>query len=204
MVLYGDSRAAMWLPAFESIATASHWKLVLLNKDDCPAEPITFNNVCDQWHIWATHWINTHDPSLVVISQLSAYQRPPSPTHWQTGLAALFASIKVPSLRTVYLCGTPDVAKGTPQCLSTHVANVQHCASPVQQAVPLYNPIERAASQAAGVDYIDPTPWFCTTICSPIIGNHVVYIDGFHITATWAKYLWLVLSDALGISTRHG
>jgi peptidoglycan/LPS O-acetylase OafA/YrhL len=213
MVVYGDSRAAMWLPAFESIARASRWKLVLLSKDGCPAEPVRYFTLCDEWHTWATKWINAHDPSLLVISQSSDYKRQGSnggspkvfsPDEWMHGLAALFASIKVPNLRTVYLGGTPDLALSTPECLAAHLTDVQHCASLVQRALPPYNSVEKAAVHAAGVDYIDPIPWFCTQICSPIIGNHVVYIDGFHITATWAEYLWFVLADSLGIPLQLG
>jgi peptidoglycan/LPS O-acetylase OafA/YrhL len=212
MVVYGDSRAAMWLPAFESIATAGHWKLVLLSKVFCPAEPVRLYAACDLWHIWATRWINTHKPSLLVISQLSAYQRPGSSSRspegfsaaaWQQGLTALFASITVPNLKMVYLGGTPGLGKPTPQCLATHLTDVQQCGLSVGHAVPAYNPVEQTAARAAGISYINPIPWFCTNVCSPIIGNHVVYTDGFHITATWATYLWLVLADALGIPIHH-
>ena len=38
VVLYGDSHANMWLPAFEPIARAHHWKLVLFTKPGCPPE----------------------------------------------------------------------------------------------------------------------------------------------------------------------
>jgi peptidoglycan/LPS O-acetylase OafA/YrhL len=217
MVVYGDSLAAMWLPAFETIATSAHLKLVLLSKDFCPAEPVTIYNArvpstvdtpCEQWHVWATRWINEHDPAVLVISQYSGYERPGSggqppqgfsAAQWQDGLAALFASVDVPNLQTIYLGGTPAFAQSTPQCLAAHLTDVQYCGSPVEHAVPLYKPIEQAAAHAAGVEYIDPTPWFCTEVCSPIIENHLVYLDGLHITATWAEYLWHVLADAVDI-----
>ena len=37
MVLYGDSHALMWIPAFDAIAKAEHWRLVVLGKLGCPA-----------------------------------------------------------------------------------------------------------------------------------------------------------------------
>ena len=75
MVVYGDSHAAMWLPAFNWIATTDHWRLVVLSKPYCPAVALTIANppelgsanspdtVCDHWHTWATSWINAHRPS---------------------------------------------------------------------------------------------------------------------------------------------
>lgn len=44
MVLYGDSHALMWLPAFVAIAQAAHWRLIVLGKSDCPAGIVTVAN----------------------------------------------------------------------------------------------------------------------------------------------------------------
>ena len=38
MVVYGDSYALMWLPAFDNIARTAHLRLVILAKPACPAE----------------------------------------------------------------------------------------------------------------------------------------------------------------------
>ena len=220
MVLYGDSRAQMWLPAFEFIAQSAHWKLVLLNKDYCPAEPVSIyagspsgtNTTCDQWHRWATRWINIHHPSLLVISQFDSYYQPAlagqpldsfSPAQWKQGLAALFASIKVPGARMIYLGGTPALPQPPPQCLAEHASNIRDCMSTAQRAISRFTPIERSVSQASGAEYIDPTPWFCSTVCSPVIGHYEVYVDALHITATWANYLRFVLADAIGIAVPH-
>jgi hypothetical protein len=60
-----------------------------------------------------------------------------------------------------------------------------------------YNRAEMAAAHAAGVPYIDPTPWFCSTDCSPIIGPFDVYFDKLHITSAYGEYLSTVLGQAL-------
>lgn len=126
-----------------------------------------------------------------------------SPAQWEKGLSALFASIRVPNLRTVYLGGTPDFLQLPTQCLAEHVADLQACSLPVRIAVPPLNQAERAPALSAGVDYIDPIPWFCSNVCSPVIGDHEVYLDHIHITATWALYLRLVLANAVGIPMPH-
>ena len=90
MVIYGDSHALMWIPPFEAIAKAEHWRLVVLAKYGCPATRVTIagspgfgeppgpDAACDSWHSWATNWINQHNPSLLVFSQADNIYGPPS------------------------------------------------------------------------------------------------------------------------------
>ena len=112
MIVYGDSHAIMWLPAFDAIARAAHWRLVVIGAYFCPAELVTVANPpqsgrqgspyleCNRWHSWVVDEINRMDPSLVVISQES-YYRPPTidgkqalsftRAQWQAGLKGLRA-----------------------------------------------------------------------------------------------------------------
>jgi len=220
MVVYGDSHALMWLPAFEAIASAADWGLVMLAKSYCPAEPVTIVNwptwsdpggpdlAYDQWHRWAVHWINTHKPGLLVITQENNYLAPnpsgslPAATfsdaRWKKGLHQRFASIHVPDMREVLLGNTPFLLPGGLSCAAAHSENVQVCTEFSRYAVQPFNPVEQATALAAGVEYADPTPWFCSTTCTDIIDHYLVYWDNSHITATWSKYLENVLARALG------
>jgi hypothetical protein len=56
-----------------------------------------------------------------------------------------------------------------------------------------------------GVDYINTIPWFCSKVCTVVIGSYIVYenTDTNHITATWAKFLRVVLADALHLPSPH-
>jgi len=215
MVVYGDSHILMWLPAFEAIARAADWKLDVLGRLYCPAEPVTIVSftgwtpygVCDQWHRWAVQWINAHKPNLLVISQANNYFRPSvngappiyfSVPQWRNGLAALFNSIHVPGLREVLLGNDPILAQGPTTCLSAHPNDVQVCSTPTPVAVNSLNQVDRSTALAAGVSYVDPIPWFCSTVCTSIIDRYLVYFDTDHITATWSKYLENVLARALG------
>jgi hypothetical protein len=223
MVVYGDSHAAMWLPAFQWIATAAHWRLVVLSKPYCPAIPITIadppklgspnspDTVCDQWHSWATSWINTHHPQLLVVTQEDIY-KVPVPTSssprwayladWRTGLNGLFASLTDTEMRTVILGDTPVLPRPGPQCLAANEADVQACSAPVASAVQFSNGVENATAARLGIQYIDPIPWFCSSVCTAVIGHFNVYLDGVHINATWATYLEVVLGQALGLIYR--
>jgi len=224
MVAYGDSHILMWLPALDYVARQSHWRLVVLGKPYCPAGLVTPTNppgwgpvggpyaVCDQWHQWAVSTIDRLHPDLLIVSQLSPYvgprsadgvQNEVSPGQAARGLLALFRSVRGAGIRKVVLGDIPQVstAEPPPACLSAHPDDVQACsrsAAPVAGAVERqYDDAEHLAAVGAGGRYIDTTPWFCSSVCTSVIGRYVVYMDAFHITATYATYLALVLGDAL-------
>ena len=59
---------------------------------------------------------------------------------------------------------------------------------------------EKATAKAAGATYVDTTPWFCSDVCAPIIGDMVVYQNEYHITAVYARHLSGVVASAVGMS----
>jgi peptidoglycan/LPS O-acetylase OafA/YrhL len=223
MVAYGDSHVLMWLPALDYVATRSHWRLIVLGKPYCPAGLVTPANppgwgsvggpyaVCDQWHRWAISTIDRLHPNLLIVSQLSPYLAPTPSDGIQTeisadqsgrGLLALFRSIHGTGLQKVVLGDIPRVSRSQPPpaCLSAHPDSVQACStakSITGSTEQQYDNDERLAALGAGGRYIDTIPWFCSSVCTSVIGRYVVYMDAVHITATYAKYLALVLDEAL-------
>lgn len=219
MVLYGDSHALMWIPAFEYIADIEHWQLVVLGKYGCPAtvvsiasdpslgEPVGSDRPCAQWHTWATAWIDRHRPSLLVISQADNYDAPAAPggtakpltaAQWRQGLDRLFTSFHVPGMRVALLGTSPLLARRGPKCLAAHPDDVQFCSSPASVAVsPLY-PVDRSVAADQHVQFVDTSPWFCTTVCTAVIGSYEVYdTTGAHVSGAWVSYLRRVLLHAL-------
>ena len=49
-----------------------------------------------------------------------------------------------------------------------------------------YHLAEAAAVESFGGRYIDPTPWFCSKSCTPVIGNYDVYSDHWHLMGPYA------------------
>jgi peptidoglycan/LPS O-acetylase OafA/YrhL len=217
MVVYGDSRALMWILPFEAIAKAQHWRLVILGKYGCPAAPVTIAGWtkygeapgpdirCDEWHTWATNWIDEHRPNLLVFSQEDFYSptleggKPFTASQWKHGLDDLFSSFKAPNMRMVLLGTTPTLAEAGPLCLAEHPQDVQACSQPVRLAVPSLSQVDRKTALADHVEYINTIPWFCSRICTPVIGNYEIYDStDVHISSPWAWYLQRVLGRALG------
>jgi peptidoglycan/LPS O-acetylase OafA/YrhL len=220
LVLYGDSHALMWLPAFAEIADQAHWRLVVVASFYCPAELVTVgnpaqfgppgtpNSQCEQFHARAIPLINSLRPDMIVISQSSLYGSaatkttsagPFSPTDWASGLTDLLGSIKIAPERKVFLGDTPLLPTDPSSCLSAHGGDVQACSSPVNTTASGLMPVEQKTVTAAGARYIDPTPWFCSHICTAIVDHYGVYRDRFHMTGTYALYLERVLGAALDL-----
>ena len=223
MVVYGDSHALQWLPAFAYIANAAHWKLIMLGKFYCPAGLVTIVNLptwsdpsgpdssCDQWHTWAVREINKLQPNLLVVTQDNSYAAPASTraatrqfslAQWKTGLSSLFRSIHLPKRNLVLLGTTPSVGHPGAACLSAHPDDVQACSTIGHPERRRYAQIERDAALQSGVRYVNPYPWFCSRVCTVVIGHYLVYGDNNHVTGAWAKYLGHVLGEALGVLPR--
>ena len=222
MVAYGDSHVLMWLPALDQVALRSHWRLVVLGKPYCPAGLVTPADppgwgavggpytVCDQWHGWAVSTIRRLHPNLLIVSQLTPYLRPAAhggvetevtPPQSAEGLVGLFRAVHEAGMAEVVLGDIPRLSEPAPACLSEHPDDVQACSVP---ATPdsgtiesRYDNFERLAASGAGGRYVATTPWFCSEVCTPVIGRYVVYMDQFHVTATYARHLSIVLGQAL-------
>jgi peptidoglycan/LPS O-acetylase OafA/YrhL len=211
MVLYGDSHAAMWFQALDDVATAAHWKLVVLAKSACPAEPVATEApgvggdwaACDTWHSFAIKRINEIDPNLLIVSEASNYDTPSGVFYtrgqWQDGLEKLFKTVTAPKAVKLVLGNIPS-SKGA-DCLTAHTADVQACSSSPHSPLSPYNNAEKRAAVAEGARYIDVTPWFCAKTCSVVIGNYDVYLSGSHVAVGYSRYLEGALSDALDLST---
>jgi peptidoglycan/LPS O-acetylase OafA/YrhL len=220
LVLYGDSHALMWLPAFNSIARDAHWRLVVLASFFCPAELVTVSNptpngligppntLCDDFHTWSVDHINAMRPDLVVVAQSSLYDSPQtgkakgglfSRAVWGDGLVHLLQAIHVPPTHKIYLGDIPELPTDPPTCLSAHPDDVQACSAPVGATTTGFAETERKAVARVGAQFIDPTPWFCSTVCTPIVSHYGVYRDQLHMTGTYALYLQRVLGAALGL-----
>jgi hypothetical protein len=208
MVVYGDSHALMWLPAFNGVAKAAHWRLIVLGKSDCPAPLIAASNppgvgkpgapyaACTAWHRWAVTMIRRLHPDLLVISTQDLGWNGPA---WRAGLTNLYAAVIPSSRRVLYLGSIPVLPRAGPSCLGQHPDNVQACSAPVAVTRTPLTQLDRTVTAAAGAEYVDPFPWFCSSTCTAVIGHYDVYLDRYHITGTYGAYLQNALADSLDL-----
>ena len=214
MVLYGDSHAAMWFQALNYIALANHVKLVYLVKDACPAIDLPFGDPpgygapgdeftsCDEWHRFALERIRQLRPDMVLISQeavLGPKQVPYSANRWESATTETIEELGVPASRVVILGNIPGFSGEGPQCLALHPDDVQSCSGWNSPYFVLHNAAEQQAADRTGARYINVVPWFCSSICTDVVGRYEPYWDRAHVDADYSFALIQVLSQALDV-----
>jgi hypothetical protein len=201
----------MWLPALMPIALSRHWRLEFYGKPACPAPKLTFWNQqqgkpfaeCDRFRQFVLGRIRAARPELVVVTSESFSQKLDrgvlvTPAQWQKGLAETLTAIRGSASRVVVLGDTPVLDESAPECLAAHADDVPACTTSRAAATArVWNGADSAGARAAGAGYISVLPWLCTTVCTPVIGNMVVYRNRFHLTATYSRMLTGVLENAL-------
>jgi len=214
VVLFGDSHAQMWIPAMNRIGVSHKLKVALLFLPSCPAASLDVwlrytNTAFGQCTAARKNWIAAVDklhPVLVVLADrtTSTYTLASQGTQlftdaqWKSGLETTITGLAASKAKIAILGDTTAFNSVVPVCLAAYPTQVQMCAVPdPNPAVPGHQGAERAAAIADGASYIDTSKWLCTSTCSPVIGNYIVYTDQTHITMTYAGYLSGVLSAAL-------
>lgn len=205
-VLLGDSHASMWLPSFDAAGKHQHWRVILLAKSACA--PVyadiyddstkTAFDACSRFHDYSIARINQTQPDILVLSTAEAKDTRGeyfSGSAWSTALQKMLMQITIPNERKVVLGSTPYPVLSNrqisgPDCLAAHENNVQACSVPYQTAVSGDIPqAELSAAGQLGARFIDPSSWFCSRVCTAVIGKMNVYVHGGHISGTYAAYL---------------
>jgi SGNH domain (fused to AT3 domains) len=203
VVLFGDSHAAMWLPAFDWAGRQLGVRVVLLWTSGCPAADVTVlsdstgavNTSCNAFRKRALTEITALAPTYVFTANRTTNVNGPGhvpvPHHfWQLGLESTLKSLLSAKLDVAVLGDVTALTKPNPECLAAYPTHVQHCSSRnPNPAMYTENGAEKAAARTEGVPYVNPEPWLCTRVCSPVVGKYAVYYDWQHVSATYAAFL---------------
>jgi hypothetical protein len=213
VVLYGDSHAGMWESALDVAGKRTHTRVVLFAKPACAVPELHFwdeatqrkNSECDAWHAWATDKIVSLKPDMVVLTSLYTGPRDfdkkdITEAQWSQGLTATLKKVGTSGAKTVVLGDMPYLEQSAPECLAAHTGDVTACARKASAAVNYdHDAAEKKTAEAAGATYVSTVDWFCSSVCSPIVNNMVVYQNQYHITAAYSRYLSGVLATSVGL-----
>ena len=208
MVVYGDSRSDMWVPALEGVAKKNGWRLQVFAKHACPAPDLQFisetnapNEECNVYHSTAPAAIKALHPDLVIVTSISWWKLAdgsvPTPAQWQDGWVTALNKLARPETRLAMIGDLPLWQNNGPRCLAAHIKAVQDCGVPVSDILPGYHAAEQAAASAVGTLYIRAVPWICADRCQPVIADTRVFNDDSHLTQSYVVYLTGALGDAL-------
>jgi hypothetical protein len=203
IVLFGDSHALMWLPAIAPVAERLGYRLIVEWRPGCPAATVNVwdrltNSTDEQCNSFRRRAIaSTHAlrAALFLLADRTSYVRATrtllvTNKAWTEGEEKTISSLRTSTTEVAVIGDITIFGFNVVACLASNERNVQEC------SVPNPNPKindhfaqESAAAKAEDVPYLNPQPWLCTKVCSPVIGNMAVYFDSAHVSATYSEYL---------------
>jgi peptidoglycan/LPS O-acetylase OafA/YrhL len=200
VVLFGDSHAAQWFPAFSAAATNNGWLLEVHTKRGCPTADITLASYdaaeCARWRANVVERLSTVQPDLIV---MTAYRYKPGPAEeglnsdsvWKRGLETTLSAFRPTTTNILLLGDTPTPRDDVIQCLGNNLSNAGRCVRDRASAVKVGRlTVEAELAAQFDIDFEPTSDWLCTpTSCPVIIGDVLVYRDHNHITTTAAAYL---------------
>ena len=154
------------------------------------ADPWATDPSCAAEQAEALTQIAAIHPAATILSDDTAFVVPLS--LWQTQFAALLAAIAGPKS----IIGDISRLRTDPTaCLATHPTAVQQCSAGLTPMGDASGEVGAAA--AAHVLYVNPRPWLCAHVCSPVIGRFLAYWSNLHVSTQYASYLSGVVGAAL-------
>jgi peptidoglycan/LPS O-acetylase OafA/YrhL len=207
IALFGDSHAAQWFPALTAYAQQAGYAVETFTKSACPVASAdvlrddgTAYVECTTWRDGVIARLNEEAPVLVVVaSSGSARQLDEAGDHAAAREAAMGQTFDRLTPPTVMIADTPRMDETPSICLSAHLDDIAACARPRDAA--LASPSRSADAAAAAthdVPLIDLTDHICgPSVCSPVIGDILVFRDEHHLTATFSAMLAGPLGEAL-------
>lgn len=227
--LLGDSHAAQWFVAVDTIARAEGWRLIAHTQGGCPLlDVVTWNRGADAYFTHCAAWrdgvverFRSDGVDVVLLSQhwglLTGPEGQSVPAEiWERDLPGILTGFRDDGIEPVWILDSPDPYDSAPACVAANPNDLTRCEPGV-----LRNN-ERAVRQVAasiaddlGVGLIDPHRWLCvdetpddgddTTRCPVVIGDILVYRDSHHLSNTFVEWFTPVLAGAIvpAISARR-
>ena len=202
-MLLGDSHAAQWFPALDEAARRDGWALTALTKSSCPMVDAAVRSEklvrpyteCETWKQGVLARVWAQRPQVVVLAAYSTAYRgvligdADVEGGWSDAEASMIRRLP-PGTRVVVLGDGPSWTRPPSICLSGHLDDAASCARPPRDLVDEGMAVAEArGAQEAGARYVPTLPWVCTSTCSAIQGDVVLYRDRSHLTATFARLL---------------
>ncbi|MCZ4499223.1 MAG: Acyltransferase 3 [Marmoricola sp.] len=204
VVLFGDSHADQWQPAFAPIAKANGWELTEIAQAGCPApnlQPVAGSaeqysqTFCTRWRTEQIDKIVAMRPRTIILSSYNHYI--PDTEAFTADWIDTIDRLRASGARIVYLVDTPLPHFNVPECVSAALDDWSKCAfEPVDPKDPVVAAIR--AGRIKDVTVVDMNPVLCPAkTCPAVRGGVLLYRDETHLTATAVNVLGYPLRKAL-------
>jgi peptidoglycan/LPS O-acetylase OafA/YrhL len=221
IVVFGNSHARMWIPAFDEMGKELGYKTYYFVKPNCGASLVSVGELvpgsplwpeCDDFRSWALDQIATLHPDLAVVASSGPNpvlydedgNRIPKegvPFAVRDGYVDLFDQLSASAQRTVLLRDVPKSEDLPDECLTKKGNDLGDCLFEPLPASVNDADISEAAARSTGTEVVDPTTWLCWDgSCPAVIGDVLPYRDRGHLTTVYAASLADELTKALGLT----
>jgi hypothetical protein len=206
VALVGNSHAGQWLPALQLLADEHGWTITTYLTSRCNATAIELElrsaaqiANCLAYGRWVMDETRGQSFDLVITSErqsqpVRGYTAETSTEPARAGYATYLGEWTAAGTNVLVIEDTPapgNTRLSIPDCLAQHRTDHTACAGrPEDWLRP--DPLYLAAGDLgpAAVATLATRRFFCTaTVCPAVIGGTVVYFDGSHMTATYARTL---------------
>jgi hypothetical protein len=225
--LFGDSQAASWLPAFNQIGKAKHYKVYFLAEASCPPwEPIPTSNFtlssgmkidkCISIRSEEIHFANFIHPTIIVLAgdtnEVGNGSWTTSAADYESEMATVVSRLMPIHSKIVLLSEVPqyNVTPADPMtpatCLTVHGSDVIPCLLSPQSV--LASGISQAligTSEKFHVSLIDVLPLFCSSQLCPLTvetpaGTFLTHYDEYHMSKFYSKFISTALTQLMSSS----
>jgi len=209
-LLIGDSHAAQWFSALERYAKENGIRLVAMTKSSCPFADLTVEltgkqrpyTECATWNSELRDYIEHERPIAIFTSTLGVYvdaENPQSASALEEGLHRSWEWADSLGIPVYAIADSPYMSSNVPECLAQHMSDPMTCSVARDEAYPYAGLEARAASGLTDVTVVDVNDRICPeTRCRPIIGSVLVYRDQHHLSDTYVRTLYPILSERIG------
>ena len=222
LVVWGDSHALMWVPAFDKLARDNGYRAYFFVKKLCSPADLSIGHEnapdagpwedCPDFRGWVVDRVAELDPDLTVLAGAG----PNAPIYdesgqvtaqedrgellqagWERGIDAV-----TPYSDTVVLLrDTPWANRNPASCLTRRGADLGDCTFVPDRGHERDAYASLRAAQSRGLPVVHPERWLCwRDECTFVVGGMVTYFDNNHLTDVYAESLAGHLARVLGLT----
>ena len=224
VLLTGDSLAGMWLPTFNALGKANHWRIVFLGMRGCapwgsPNDPkfIMYGTItaraCTKFSASVVKWAMRHHPDAVFMAGRAYpkgrdFDKTPEIGPFKVALGQSMKAFR-PSGAQLFIMGpTPRYAYGTvgveaKDCI-LGARPMKACLLRPTKVVPQTEmQVEKYYHDAGRITMIDVQSLFCTVkSCTVFVDDgkkkHLVFFDSVHINRYYASWISKAVGEKIG------
>ncbi|MDN5686781.1 MAG: acyltransferase [Brachybacterium sp.] len=187
LVSVGDSRMEQFSASLIELAQREGWTLVTLWKGGCTFAPDAgISPDCDAFSRAAADYLDRVDPDAVALAT-TAFGHDGTET-LTPGMDTTLPTLTGRGSTVLAVRALPRFADDPARCAAEHGADAASCEVPLPE--PLTGPrpdAELLSTVGEAAVPVDPGPLVCPNgACSPVVGAVRVFLDGDHLTGTYA------------------